>query len=288
MERLRSAPGISVVRISTGIGIFSPSCRLSPRYKPVDLVNKCLCSGLKRKLPLNLVLQCINSCLYVGIIQNDLVKAFLQVALVVIIEYFIREDLVEFIVIIGNDGSPAGKRIKAAIVNEAILYHIRPVVVQGDARFAVEFAALLNAGGHRILSSSDDECRISLAKAKSNFIKLERVIPENHVNKLIAQLEKHMYPLLKPLRASIPRRSITASAENYAEVLPKTANMKTVDLNGVRSRAVFVAKELGLLQMMHSSSFRKFAEIVSGHSLYDDLTSSWLTSTTPGWTPAAP
>lgn len=51
---------------------------------------------------------------------------------------------------------------------------------------------------------------------------------------------------------------------NYSEALPKTLCNSTISLDGRRSKAFRVAKDIGLTEMLSSDSLRDFASKVSG------------------------
>lgn len=83
----------------------------------------------------------------------------------------------------------------------------------------------------------------------------------------IGLLEKVMAPRLRKQHYPIPPGLIKDLKHNFTETLPKTFRNQTATLNSPRSQAAKAANEIGLLQMLGSSSLHAFAEAVSGYRL---------------------
>jgi hypothetical protein len=65
----------------------------------------------------------------------------------------------------------------------------------------------------------------------------------------------------------IPPDSVTSMTENYSERLTKTVRVDTALLESRRARAYVAAREVGLVQMLRSESFREFASQLLGRPL---------------------
>lgn len=87
------------------------------------------------------------------------------------------------------------------------------------------------------------------------------------LGEIVTTLDQEMFPLLRRVSAPIPRSTITAMKRNYSEQLPKALRIRTADLNVRRSRALSLARKLGLTALMRSESLARFAEAVSGFTL---------------------
>ncbi len=79
-----------------------------------------------------------------------------------------------------------------------------------------------------------------------------------------------MAPHLVTLAEPIPPESITGQTRNYQERLKKVARLRTAYLER-RGKAWDAAERIGLVAMMRSESFRRFAEAVSGRTLDQKL-----------------
>ncbi len=86
----------------------------------------------------------------------------------------------------------------------------------------------------------------------------------------MALMDKHLYEVLTTCHIGIPPDSVSGMKENYKEVLGKTIRFKTAFLQRRTARAYVAAEKLGLLAMMRSESFVRFAEVVTGFTLERD------------------
>src|SRR3546814_2641344 len=69
------------------------------------------------------------------------------------------------------------------------------------------------------------------------------------------------------LPISIPPEATWEMTENYAELLPKTARVRTAYLERRRTRAHALAEEIGLVALLRSASFKAFVEGIAGKPL---------------------
>jgi hypothetical protein len=120
-------------------------------------------------------------------------------------------------------------------------------------RFPTEFSELLkpravSRGDAPFFAASD---LIAPARAAASF----------------ALLERHLAPVLKPLVRAIPPETIANQTRNYQERLPKTVRNRAADIDGTRSKAAKLAAQIGLADMLSSTSYFAFAEKLAGRKL---------------------
>ena len=84
-------------------------------------------------------------------------------------------------------------------------------------------------------------------------------------------LDEYFYECLRVEQRKIPPESITMMKENYSDTLTKTMHVKTAFLNRKGTPAYQAAEKLGLLGMMRSESFSRFAEAITGYKLDREL-----------------
>ncbi|MBI3451984.1 MAG: hypothetical protein HY057_03970, partial [Rhodospirillales bacterium] len=72
---------------------------------------------------------------------------------------------------------------------------------------------------------------------------------------------------LVPLVQAIPPETIANQTRNYQERLPKTVRARTAYLERRGSKAWRAAESIGLVAILGSTSFRRFAEVVAGRTL---------------------
>jgi hypothetical protein len=127
-------------------------------------------------------------------------------------------------------------------------------------RFPAEFADLLTAKGRRILSGRRPP-------ANGPFLALAGCIERERAAGLVAALERALHPYLVPLVRAIPPWSISGQTRNHQERLVKTVSARTAYLERRTSRAVRAAGRLGLLRMLASETYFRFAEALAGRAL---------------------
>jgi hypothetical protein len=80
-------------------------------------------------------------------------------------------------------------------------------------------------------------------------------------------LDEHLYEFLAVEQRRIPPETITQMKKNYSEQLSKTMRIKTAFFLRKNARSYQAAERIGLLRMMRSESFVRFAEAVTGYEL---------------------
>lgn len=83
-------------------------------------------------------------------------------------------------------------------------------------------------------------------------------------------LDTHLFDSLAVEERRIPPESITEMTENYQETLNKTIHVKTAFFRRRTSRSYRAAESIGLLTMLRSESFARFAESLTGLKLDRD------------------
>ncbi len=131
-------------------------------------------------------------------------------------------------------------------------------------RFPAEFADLLTPRGRAVL-----EGRIAAdpAAEAANFAALEGLVTRRAAHGAHALLKRHMLPHLVRLERGIPPDLISGQTRNHQERLPKTMRVKTAYLARRTARAYRAAERIGLVRMLASDSYRRFAERLAGRAL---------------------
>jgi hypothetical protein len=131
-------------------------------------------------------------------------------------------------------------------------------------RFPGQFSDLLTPYGMRVLGGQVQEA-VSLFCAKPHyFVNLDRIIDKRKARACSELLDKHLYTHLALEQGRIRPESISEMRYNYDESLNKTMRVKTAFFRRRTSSAYKAAEQTGLIQMMRSESFVRFAEVVSG------------------------
>lgn len=136
--------------------------------------------------------------------------------------------------------------------------------------FPKEFADLLNARGRKLLDGGGGGLDAFRRRGATPIALLEKVIDDDVARRCIATLDRGMYRALKRMYTPIPREALTKMRHNFRESLEKTVRVRTATFNSRSSQALDAAESIGLGQMMHSQSFRRFAEVVVGAPLRRD------------------
>ncbi len=103
-------------------------------------------------------------------------------------------------------------------------------------------------------------------KTGQRFVALEGVIKPAAARTVLARLEEHVAPHLTLMEQGIPPESIWSVTENYAELLPKAARQRTVTMAS-RSKGARALEKSGVLRLLKSESFGRFAEVLSGRKV---------------------
>jgi hypothetical protein len=130
-----------------------------------------------------------------------------------------------------------------------------------------EFDDLLTPAGRRVLAGRDQAICQALADPRRRFIALDGMIASRRAEQLRRVLEARMLPHLTRMEAPIPPESIWEMQRDYEEFLPKTARVMTAYLENRRGKAMAIAREIGLIDLLTSDSFIAFAEAVAGRKL---------------------
>lgn len=134
-------------------------------------------------------------------------------------------------------------------------------------RFPAEFSSLLTPAGRRVLAGRDPDLRGALADPKRRFLVLQGLVDPKKSEACRALLDRTMFPLLSPLEEPIPPEILLTQERNAEEWLPKTARQKTAYLQRRTARAYKEAERIGLVAMLKSESFGRFAATLAGRPL---------------------
>ena len=130
-------------------------------------------------------------------------------------------------------------------------------------RFPPEFETLLSRTGRKVLAGTHASSGALLRErfhGSSGFLE-PRVLAG--CRKLLAQTFEAML-----VEISRPLPPPTGSSQSYEDTLPKVGRMLSVPIHGLERYVMQrVAKEIGLLQMLESDSFRRFSEVLAGAPL---------------------
>jgi hypothetical protein len=133
-------------------------------------------------------------------------------------------------------------------------------------RFPAEFEDMLTAAGRRVLAGNSPLCG-ALAEPRRRFLAETGLVRERAARAAARLLDRALCDLLEPLERPIPPETIWEMTENYGELLPKTARLRTAYLERRRERAYRRAEEIGLVGMLRSASFAAFAGALAGRAL---------------------
>lgn len=133
-------------------------------------------------------------------------------------------------------------------------------------RFPEEFEDMLTAAGRRVLAGTS-ALSGALAEPRRRFLAETGLVSERLARAAVRLLDRTLHDVLEPLEQPIPPESIWEMTQSYAEVLPKTARLKTAYLERRRERAFRRAEEIGLISMLRSDSFAAFAAALVGRRL---------------------
>jgi hypothetical protein len=132
-------------------------------------------------------------------------------------------------------------------------------------KFPPEFSDLLTARGREILEAPEKSAQFS--NGTSYFLTYPNLIQRSEATACMRLLDDYFYDFLRVEQRKIPPESITGMKENYSDTLNKTMHVKTACLNRKATRAYQAAERIGLVRMMRSESFARFAEVVTGYQL---------------------
>ncbi len=118
----------------------------------------------------------------------------------------------------------------------------------------MQFADLLTSRGRRLLDGRD--ALAGVLKTGKRFIAAHGLLDAAKCRRVLARLEAEVAQKLVPFERGIPPESIWGLERNYEELLPKTVRCHTA--RGMK------ALERGVLSFMHSDTYGRFAEVLSG------------------------
>ncbi len=131
-----------------------------------------------------------------------------------------------------------------------------------------DFARLLSADGRRLL---DGRHRLAgaLADPRTRFVAASGLIEPRQAARVRNVLERALIGRLERIDTPVPPEATWDMTRNYAEMLPKTVLVWTAYLESRREAAWEAAEEIGLVDLLQSASFLRFAEAIAGRPLRD-------------------
>ena len=127
-------------------------------------------------------------------------------------------------------------------------------------RFPEQFEALLSPVGREVLAGTHPA---SGALLKEGFFAAQGLLEPTLLAGCRELIAKTFEPTLIEISRPVP--SPTSSTESYEDTLPKVGRMLSVPVDGLdRFVSQRLAREIGLLQLLESESFRRFSEVLAG------------------------
>lgn len=126
--------------------------------------------------------------------------------------------------------------------------------------FPQQFSDILNRKGLDILSGKTNHASDSDRRLKV----VQDIIKPVYAQHILAALEQRVFPLLRNCNTPIPGSIIKEMKKNYSEKLGKTMKMKSSGINSANSKTYKIAKEIGLVDMLSSESYRSMGEALMG------------------------
>lgn len=129
-----------------------------------------------------------------------------------------------------------------------------------------DFAALLSPEGRKLLAGKH-ALTGALANPRIRFVSAAGLIDPRQAARVRTTLERALIGKLERIDTPIPPEATWDMTANYAELLPKTARVWTAYLENSREAAWEAAEEIGLVDLLQSASFHRFAEAIAGREL---------------------
>ncbi|MDP1826334.1 MAG: hypothetical protein Q8L48_23910 [Archangium sp.] len=127
-------------------------------------------------------------------------------------------------------------------------------------QFPHEFEGLLSRAGRRLLAGKHPAAG---ALQREGFFAATGLLEPKLLPGCRKLIARTFDALLVEISRPLPPAN--ASTESYEDTLPKVGRMFSVPIDGVGQLLVRrLAKEIGLLQMLESESFRRFSEVLAG------------------------
>jgi hypothetical protein len=133
-------------------------------------------------------------------------------------------------------------------------------------RFPDDFAELLNVPGRRFLREHAQLPQFR-ERAATPIAYFDGFIPDVTAHDAIRILDASLLPHMREHAVPLAPNWRRTQRRNYAERLGKTVRNLSASLNSSGSLAYRAATDCGLLAMMRSKAFRRFAEVVTGARL---------------------
>src|SRR5262245_29860822 len=124
-------------------------------------------------------------------------------------------------------------------------------------KFPPEFEDILSREGRRVLAGTSALCG-ALADPQRRFIAASDLVMPASAWAAAVLLNRTLHDSLSPIDRPIPPEAMWDMTANYAELLPKTARVRTAYLDRPRGRAYRAAESAGLIAMLRSESFHAF------------------------------
>jgi len=128
-----------------------------------------------------------------------------------------------------------------------------------------QFADLLTRRGRAVLEGRVPSVT-GILKTGQRFVALDGLLDRARSRALLSLLEEQVAPHLSPMEQPIPPETIFAMRHNYEELLPKSVRSKTVTMSS-RSKGARAVERCGVLAMMRSDTFGRFASVLSGREV---------------------
>ncbi|MGE0151202.1 MAG: hypothetical protein AB7R90_01195 [Reyranellaceae bacterium] len=129
-----------------------------------------------------------------------------------------------------------------------------------------DFARLLSPRGRRLLEGRHPLAG-ALAEPRTRFVSAPGLIEPRQAALVRRTLERALAGRLERIDTPIPPEATWDMTRNYAELLPKTARVWTAYLESKREAAWAAAEETGLIALLRSAAFHRFAEAIAGKPL---------------------
>ena len=133
-------------------------------------------------------------------------------------------------------------------------------------RFPSDFASLLSKAGRRLLDGKHPLAG-TLATGKTRFVSSTALLDAKKARAMYGLLEETLGDHLFTMEQPIPRSATWGMKVAYKEKLPKTVRVRTAMLDEEKSKALERAEDAGLITLLRSQSFHRFAEALSGYPL---------------------
>ncbi|MBL0339016.1 MAG: hypothetical protein IPP67_07665 [Rhodospirillaceae bacterium] len=128
-------------------------------------------------------------------------------------------------------------------------------------QFPKEFSDCLTDYGLQLLYQRQPRDKLPI----SSFLAIAGAIRTDFCERAYQLLNKSLRPHLELLERPIPDFTIWNMVSNYKERLPKVVRMQTAYLDSIQHITYRIAKEIGLLEFLSSSSYQQFVRQITGH-----------------------